>query len=207
MRSTEAAGAIPLRARTRRIARSRVAQIGLDLILEKGFDRTTMDDIAKAAGTSRATVFRYFATKEDIVLDTLPDIARQSVEALVARPAGERPWVSLRHALQPAIRKRGNDLAIGLRTTRMIIGSPSVRARLGERNRAWRDLLVPEVARRLGAAGEREADLAATALAATALACLQVALETWLHEEGKRSLAEVLDDAMALVQALDRDAP
>ncbi|MGQ4618964.1 TetR family transcriptional regulator [Nocardia sp. R7R-8] len=201
MRSTDAAEPVPLRTRTRRIVRSQVAQIGLDLILEKGFDQTTVEDIAKAAGTSRATVFRYFATKEDIVLETLPDIARQSLEILVARPRTEQPWTSLRHALQPAVRERGSDLAIGLRTAQVIIGSPTIRARLGERSRAWRDLLVPEMTRRLDSLrNEQQRHLAASAMVASALACLQVALETWLHSGGEQPLAAMLDCAMDAVR-------
>ena len=57
--------------RSRRAARAEVARVGVALFLERGFDATTMDDVAAAAGVSRRTLFRYFGSKEEVALGHL----------------------------------------------------------------------------------------------------------------------------------------
>ena len=57
-----------LRERKRRETRQRLAETGLKLFLEQGYEETTLDAIAEAAGVSRRTVFHYFDQKEDILL-------------------------------------------------------------------------------------------------------------------------------------------
>src|SRR6266508_2848864 len=54
---------IPVRERTRRAVRGELAQLAAGLFVEKGYDETTIDDLAAAAGMSKRTFFRYFASK------------------------------------------------------------------------------------------------------------------------------------------------
>src|SRR6266545_7692516 len=59
---------LPVRERTRRAVRDELTQLAKDLFVEKGYDETTIDDLAAAAGMSRRTFFRYFASKEELVM-------------------------------------------------------------------------------------------------------------------------------------------
>ena len=59
---------IPVRERTRRAVRGELAQLAVSLFVEKGYDETTIDDLAAAAGMSKRTFFRYFASKEELVM-------------------------------------------------------------------------------------------------------------------------------------------
>ncbi len=59
---------LPVRERTRRAVRDELAQLAKDLFVEKGYDETTIDDLAAAAGMSKRTFFRYFASKEELVM-------------------------------------------------------------------------------------------------------------------------------------------
>src|ERR1700759_4367192 len=95
---------VPLRTRTRLAVKAQVAEIALELFLSQGFEQTTIDQIAKAAGMSRATFFRYFPTKEDVVLVMAEDYARHARDALERRPAAQTGWMGLRHPLGPAAR-------------------------------------------------------------------------------------------------------
>ena len=54
--------------RRRRLLRDEIGMIAVELFASRGFDAVTVDDIAEAAGTSPRTVFRYFASKDEIVL-------------------------------------------------------------------------------------------------------------------------------------------
>jgi len=64
----------------------------------RGFEETTIDQIAAAAGVSRRTFFRYFKTKEDVIIEFLSEVGHLVPAALAARPAEETPLVALRQA-------------------------------------------------------------------------------------------------------------
>src|SRR6266496_1006561 len=87
---------LPVRERTRRAVRGELAQLAVSLFVEKGYDETTIDDLAAAAGMSKRTFFRYFASKEELVMGKYEFFGEQLAEDLAARPAGEPIWASLR---------------------------------------------------------------------------------------------------------------
>src|SRR3984957_9617475 len=87
-----------LRERMRRTVLNEIAEVALKLFTERGYETVTIDDIAAAAGLSRRSVFRYFSTKEDIVVGKFDFVAGDMLAELRARPAGEPVWQSLRRA-------------------------------------------------------------------------------------------------------------
>lgn len=192
-----------LRTRTRLAVTAQVAEIALKLFLSQGFEQTTIDQIAKAAGMSRATFFRYFPTKEDVVLVMAEDYARQTRDVLEQRPDDEPVWTALRHALEPAAGDQGKDVAAALQTARAVIQSPSVRSRYQERYWQWREVLHPEVVRRIAPADPSKADPGASALIASALSCLDAAIEAWVKADGTVPLSQLLDQAMDAVHSLE----
>src|SRR4051794_1142916 len=76
-----------LRERKKRATRAAIHRAGMELFQTQGFAGTTVDQIADAADVSRATVFTYFPTKEDIVFGEGP----RAVEALMASLRGTSP--------------------------------------------------------------------------------------------------------------------
>jgi AcrR family transcriptional regulator len=185
-----------LRERMRATVRAEVVEVAHRLFTEQGFDRTTVDQIAAEVGLSRASLFRYFGTKEDMVLSRLEDSGRQIAQALAARPDDERPWEALRRAFDVLTRMNEAAPEQTLSYLRMLQETPSLRARHYEKQLSWQDLLVPEIVRRLGADPEQLEDTRPSALAASALACLDVAATGWVACEGTVRLAELLDRAM-----------
>ncbi|UOE21954.1 TetR family transcriptional regulator [Thermobifida halotolerans] len=174
------------------------------LFLERGFEATTVDQIAEAAGISRRSFFRYFATKEDVVLGDLIDRGHRVHSALTARPAEEEPWTAVRAAFL-ALRDEARDsVGTELRIARMLFQTPSLRARHLEKHLAWQEMLTPELARRLRTLeGLEETDAIhrAAAIIATALACLDVATETWVRRNGTVPLEDLWDEAVAAVRS------
>jgi AcrR family transcriptional regulator len=76
-----------LRNRATRAVRAEIAAVAIRLFLEQGFEKTTVDQIAVEAGLSRTSFFRYFATKEDVLLGHLEELGQKVRDALAARPA------------------------------------------------------------------------------------------------------------------------
>ncbi|MGW1270015.1 TetR family transcriptional regulator [Streptomyces sp. NPDC002491] len=190
-----------LRERMRATVKAEVVDVAHRLFTEQGFDRTTVDQIAAEVGLSRASLFRYFGTKEDIVLGRLEESGRKIAEELAARPEDEQPWEALRRAFDVLIRMNEATPEQALSYLRMLQETPSLRARHHEKQMSWQELLAPEVARRLEADPDQPEDTRANALAAAALACLDVASTAWVTCEGAVPLAVLLDRAMdALAQ-------
>ena len=80
-----------LRERMRRTVLNEIAEVALKLFTERSYESVTIDDIAAAAGLSRRSVFRYFSTKEDIVVGKFDFVAGDMLAELRARPASEPP--------------------------------------------------------------------------------------------------------------------
>src|SRR6476469_5406226 len=86
-----------LRERKKAKTRSAIQEHALRLFQEQGYDATTVEQIAEAAEVSPSTFFRYFPTKEDVVL--YDDIDPLLIAAFAAQPAGATPIQALRGAL------------------------------------------------------------------------------------------------------------
>ncbi|MFE7452110.1 TetR family transcriptional regulator [Streptomyces griseus] len=82
----------------RKRTRDTLVHAALDLFLRRGYDETTIDEIAAAADVSQRTFFRYFDSKEDVALSFQEALELQLIQALRARPAEESPLTALRQA-------------------------------------------------------------------------------------------------------------
>ncbi|BCJ40851.1 TetR family transcriptional regulator [Actinoplanes ianthinogenes] len=186
--------------RTRQAVYDEIARTAMELFLTRGFEATTIDDIAKAAGISRRSFFRYFGTKEDIVLGDLAAQGELAARALAERPEGEDAWTALRNAFH-AIKDVTYDADTMLKVSRMMYETPSLRARHIEKHLRWQASLVPELRRRLKADPENPLDVRAEALVACAITCLDVAGEAWTRANGSVPLEDLFDSAAAALRA------
>lgn len=183
--------------------RVEVATAVQDLVLERGYEETTVDDICAAAEISRSTFFRYFPSKDEALFGTFDDAGERLRHALAARPPGEPPWVAMRRALDVLIeRYEAHDERIR-RLTRLMVGTPSLSAWHREKNARWQELLRPEIARRLGADPADDSDPRAHAVIAAALGCVEAALAAWTSDARPQPLATILDRAMGAVSYLN----
>lgn len=185
-----------LRERVRASVRAEVTDVALRLFAEQGFEQTTVDQIAAEAGISRATLFRHFGTKEDIVLGRLKERGEQIGEVLRSRPEDEAPWDALRHTFHVLTDANDNAPEPALRYLRMVRETPSLRARYWEKQLTWHAALAPEIGRRLAARTDEADDPRADAMVGAALACLDAAISAWVACDAATSASTLLDRAM-----------
>ncbi|MFI0449489.1 TetR family transcriptional regulator [Actinomadura sp. 6N118] len=173
--------------RERKKQRTRLALIdaALDLFLAKGYEATTIDEIVAAVDVSQRTFFRYFATKEDVVMDTMVQYDQIMVEAVAARPPGEKPlaalFASLRVVLQN-IAESGPDESARFRKIHQVVETtPALVHAHMARHKETEKVLAGVVARRLGV--DPETDLRPRLIVAFHAASVRVAFEDCARHE------------------------
>ncbi|MFT4287663.1 TetR family transcriptional regulator [Nocardioides sp.] len=187
-----------LRETAREAVRAEVQRHAWRLFSEHGFAATTVDQIAAAAGMSRRTFFRYFASKDDLVLKRMLESTSELERVLAARPADEPAWPALRAAFDVLARRQSSHAAVSRRLQLMLYAEDPVRAIVEEWRRRWTQQLLPHVAQRLP---EGASEIAALAVTISALGCLEVAQQEWAEHPGA-DLAALLDEAMGAVAPL-----
>ena len=180
------------RARKKATTRRTIQQHALRLFAEKGYDATTVEEIAAAAGVSHTTFFRYFPQKEAVVESGDYD---PLLEALIAaRPADEAPLAAVHAGVRAglaAVLPTERDAL--LMRTRLIMRTPALRSRNWIAQDTNRDLIARALARRCG---RSEPDFAATVLAAVAVGAVEAAVTAWARVDHGDLIAFV-DEAFA----------
>jgi AcrR family transcriptional regulator len=163
----------------------------LRLIGLQGYETTTCEQIAAAAAVSPATLFRYYATKEDIVLQDVYD--PMIAEAVRARPVRETPLTAVRNGFAAALEAVYTaDLETIRQRTALILSVPALRIRSREQRDSLVDHLTAALADRERARGvHADARVAASACAAA----VEVAVERWAGDGG--DLPALVDTALA----------
>ncbi|QTT73567.1 TetR family transcriptional regulator [Streptomyces mobaraensis NBRC 13819 = DSM 40847] len=188
--------------RKRRLVSDELSEAALQLLAAKGFDAVTVDEIGAAAGVSKRTFFRYFASKEDVVVRFLADMGTGIHAELTARPADEPPSTALRHAVWVPVAACAGHSERALRVVQLILRTPALLARFLERQAEWREHLAAELGRRHGL--DPESDLYPRMAAGMALTAFDAVLRRWSDSEGAEDPADLLDRAFAVITpALD----
>jgi AcrR family transcriptional regulator len=199
MTSTGARGS-GLRELTRRTVRAQIAERAVALFIAQGFEETTVEQIATEVGMSARSVFRYFDTKEDMVVGSMQESGARLAEALAERPADEGPWQALRGALAVLLAKIAEDREGALAMARMFASTPALRAARQQKHAQWRELLVPGMLARLHGGPEETRELRAAAITTAVLGCFDVSITRWSEGGGKGALEDLLDIAITAVR-------
>ncbi|MFE9327569.1 TetR/AcrR family transcriptional regulator [Nocardia sp. NPDC052278] len=194
---------ISLRERTRQAVTAQLTEVAMTLFTQQGYDETTIEEVAQAAGLSKRSFFRYFASKEDVVLHNQEAIGKELADALAARPVTESPWQSLRRAFDLITDRMDAEPERSIIRLRMMNETRSLMGSYTARRAQWRDLLVPHLLPHLDPQGRDENDLRAIAIAGSALACYEAVQQMWLTLEGSVPMSTLLDEAMSAVIPLD----
>ena len=187
-----------LRQRRRLRTKAQLQDEAVALFAEKGYDQTSVDDIAHAAAVSPRTFYRYFACKEDIVLwdeyDELPP-----GELWNARD-GEDPYtLMVRRLRELTAQLYHQDPQRLLRRTRLCYTVPAIRARFINQQL---DMLGPYYTQLAQATGVQSDDLQLLVRLAAAFAAMLVAMERWQRNDGREDLATLVDEALAALATM-----
>jgi AcrR family transcriptional regulator len=182
-----------VRERTRLAIRKELAQAAVRLFTDRGFADTTAREIAAAVGVSERTFFRYFSSKEDVVLGALDELGVELAARLAARPADEPPFIALRRSFDLMTETLNRDPEWSLAMLHLTHRVPALRARQVEKQDLWATRLADELADRMGV--DASLDLRPRLYAATALSALDVAATHWDATAGAQPLGDLLDQA------------
>jgi AcrR family transcriptional regulator len=124
-----------LRERKKARTRDAIADAAISMFLDRGYDHVSVADVAAAAEVSKPTLFRYFATKEDLILHRFADHQGEAARVVRDRPAGIAPLAALHRHFRAGLDDRDpitglNDHPTVLAFHRLVFGTPQLVARL-----------------------------------------------------------------------------
>jgi len=173
-----------------------IQEHALRLIARQGYEATTVEQIAAAAEISPSTFFRYFPTKEDVVI--ADDYDPMIVAALAARPAEEGPITACRGAMRDVFAQIGNAERAGVyERTRLIMSVPALRARTYDSLTSTMRMLVESFAARTGRAPD---DFRVRSIAGAVIGALFASLFAWADSDGREDFVELVDTSLELLE-------
>jgi AcrR family transcriptional regulator len=185
-----------LRERKRRETLQRITDAGVRLFIEKGYETTTLDAIAAAAGISRRTFFYYFKSKDEILLSLQSSVGDMLVAALRDTPKDRQPLDAIRDAvvnvcaLIPA-----DDMIVIDRLMRSI---EAVQARK-QASYVQQEKALFAALKERWPAPERETGLRLIAM--LAIGTMRLSLDAFSREDGKRPIVDLLHEAFDALEA------
>ena len=188
------------RQRKKTATRGRIRASALRLFREQGYDTTTVEQIAAAAGVSHMTFFRYFPAKEDVVLS-------DDYDPLIASAIAQTP------ATWPVIRRVRTVLADGLRLiydtdrdtlfdqVKLIVATPALRDRLWADQIATQQLILQALS---AGQNDQRPSFQTRVTVAACLAAASTAILTWVESDGTPELPDLMAEAFDTLADLGR---
>jgi AcrR family transcriptional regulator len=179
------------RQRKKTATRDRIRVAALRLFREQGYDATTVEQIAAAAGVSHMTFFRYFPAKEDVAVSDSYD---PLIVGLLEQTPADWPLTRRIHAalLDGLGQVYGTDRDSLLAQNKLIVSTPALRGRL------WASQLTTQqlILQALGTGGPPSSFRDRVTVAAC-LAAASTAILSWVENDGTPELPDLLDQAFS----------
>jgi AcrR family transcriptional regulator len=189
-----------LRERKKARTRASLREHALRLFRENGYQHTTVEQIAAAAEVSPSTFFRYFPTKEDLVLQD--DMDTRMFAALEQQPPELSPIAAVRAATREVFGAYTEaDLEVLRETTRLTMTVPEIRARALDEFTRTIQVFADAVAQRAGRPAD---DLAVRAVAGAIMGVIMAITLPWEGWSEERSFEDTfgrIDEGLALLEA------
>ncbi|WP_242010046.1 TetR/AcrR family transcriptional regulator [Acetobacter conturbans] len=171
-------------------------EAAMRLLSEKGFEETTVDEIAAAAGISRRTLFRHFPTKADIVTAW----TQKMTDILTSHVDEGRPDLCVQDvicaALEAVVPHMAKTRAEALAFVRLIERTPGLRSVSLQKYAQWEESLASVILDHLPLSDDRP--LAARVAARSGIAAFRTAVDEWIRVKGRIGLVSILRHVFAL---------
>jgi AcrR family transcriptional regulator len=177
-------------------ARGRLQQAAMELFIERGFEQTTVTEIAERAGLTQRTFFRHFADKREVLFAGADELKELMVSALTGAPDSAAPIDAVAASLQAA----GAALQEGGQHPRQRQAVISANTELRERELIKLASLAAALADALRRRGV--ADPAASLAAEAGIAVFRIAFARWVADTSQRDLPQVIRASLDELKAV-----
>jgi AcrR family transcriptional regulator len=177
-------------------ARGRLEQAALELFAERGFDQTTVEDIAARAGLTKRTFFRHYADKREVLFGGGGQFQELFVTSLAGASASATPLEAVAVSLEAAGAMLQERRDFARRRQRVIAANPE----LQERELVKLASIAAALAAGLRERGVHEPEASLTA--ETAMAVFRVAFERWVAADEHRTLPDLLRESLDALRAV-----
>ncbi|MFI9757934.1 TetR/AcrR family transcriptional regulator [Streptomyces sp. NPDC051963] len=186
--------------RTRRL----IADTAITLFSEQGFDATTIDQIAAVAEVGPRTVYRYYPTKEALVVHFAADTLHTALEELRGLPEETPLPQALYQVLDSVRRTIEGDSERRIVAFRIVYRTLSLHAELRAVTWLWRESLAAEIHRRTGG---RTTEMAAALAAANIAAVMELSILEWARSGEPAAMTLAVGRAVELLRTGDVPMP
>jgi AcrR family transcriptional regulator len=177
-------------------ARGRLEQAALDLYRERGFDQTTVTEIARRAGLTERTFFRHYADKREVLFGGSAALQELLVTGVIAAPDMTAPIVAIATSLEAAAALMQERRPWSQQRQVVISAHPE----LQERELIKLASLAAAMAEALRGRGVKEP--AATLAAEAGIAVFRIAFERWVDETNRRRFPTIIRDSFRELRAV-----
>jgi len=177
-------------------ARDRLERAALDLYAERGFDQTTVAEIAGRAGLTERTFFRHFADKREVLFGGAGALQEALVSAVASAPASLAPVDALADGLDAAARMLQERRAYALRRQAVIAAN----AELQERELIKLASLAAALAEALRRRGVTDPQASLTA--ELGIAAFKIAFQRWIDATNPPAFPELMSDSLGQIRTL-----
>ena len=178
-------------------ARGRLQQAALELYVERGFEQTTVAEIARRAGLTERTFFRYFSDKREVLFWGAGALQELLVGAVAAAPAPATPMAAVTAALEAAGTVFSQERQEGSRQRQAVIAA---NAELQERELIKASSLSAAITEALRLRGV--AELTARLAADAGLAVFRITFDRWIAPDNRLDFAQLVREALAELKAV-----
>jgi AcrR family transcriptional regulator len=183
------------RARKRRLTRARIAEQGLKLFVENGYDATTLEAVAEAAAISPRTLFHHFKTKDEILQFWKgPGFVEEFRPTLLAEPVDQTPLDAVRNTILKLISRYETENTVVV--DRILNATEALRVRKHVFYIEMEQMVFAALCG-LWPAPERRPELRMSAM--MAIGTMRLAMESRRNDTGNRPLAAHMDEAFHLL--------
>lgn len=175
-----------LAARKKERTRQQLAEAAAELFYERGYAATTVDDIVAAVDVSPRTFFRYFPTKEDLVVALGATSLDLFLDALRGRPMDEPLQDAVAAAIEQSLAPGWEDTTRVRSFLILLRETPALRARWLEEAYGKRDLMAEVVAERTGT---DPSDLRNLLIAGAITLTINTALQVWADQDAELNVS------------------